>query len=68
MKLLEKGNTVKHILATDIAKMSVAVPSFPEQQKIAAYFTAIGRAISAAQRKTAALRKIKRGLLQKMFV
>ncbi|MCI7330596.1 MAG: restriction endonuclease subunit S [Selenomonadaceae bacterium] len=68
LKLLEKGNTVKHILATDIAKMNVLVPSLPEQQKIAAYFTALDRAIAAAQQKAAALRTIKRGLLQKMFV
>ena len=43
-------------------------PSLPEQQKIAAYFTALDRAITATQKKADALRTLKRGLLQKLFI
>lgn len=51
-----------------LKKLQIEVPDKTEQQKIAAYFTALDRAIAAAQQKAAALRTIKRGLLQKMFV
>ena len=51
-----------------LAKIKTDIPCPAEQQKIAAYFTALDRAITAAQQKAAALRTIKRGLLQKMFV
>ena len=52
-----------------LVRLKVMVPANKvEQQKIAAYFTALDRAIAAAQQKAAALRTIKRGLLQKMFV
>jgi len=54
--------------ASTIDQIQIAVPCFKEQQKISAYFTAIDRSIAAAQKKAAALRTIKKGLLQKMFI
>ena len=66
--IVKGGTTVESVNMPDMVKMKVAIPSLPEQQKIAAYFTALDRAITAAQQKAAALRTIKRGLLQKMFV
>ena len=66
--IVKGGTTVESVNMPDMVKMKVAIPSLPEQQKIAAYFTALDRAIAAAQQKAAALRTIKRGLLQKMFV
>ena len=54
--------------ASDIGAIKISMPSLAEQQKIAAYFTALDRSIAAAQKKAEALRIIKKGLLQKMFI
>ena len=48
--------------------IKVNIPSLPEQQKIAAYFATLDHSIATAQKKAAALRAIKKGLLQKMFI
>lgn len=53
----------KHIM-----KFSISLPTLPEQQKIATFFTSLDCAIANTQKKADALRTIKKGLLQKMFV
>lgn len=62
------GNTIKHILASDMKNFKVIVPSISEQNKIADYFTHLDALITAEQEKLAALQKMKKGFLQKMFV
>ena len=62
------ASTIKRIYSSDLLKKYWKVPSLREQQKIAAYFTTLDRSIAAAQKKAAALRTIKKGLLQKMFI
>ena len=62
------ASTIKRIYSSDLLKKYWKVPSLREQQKIAAYFTTLDRSIDAAQKKAAALRTIKKGLLQKMFI
>lgn len=65
---VQAGGSKQGLNFKQIGSFEVGYPCLPEQQKIAAYFTALDRAIAAAQQKAAALRTIKRGLLQKMFV
>ncbi|MDD6699189.1 MAG: restriction endonuclease subunit S [Veillonellaceae bacterium] len=62
------GSTQVVINTREIERLKLLLPSLPEQQKIAAYFTTLDRSIAAAQKKAAALRTIKKGLLQKMFI
>ena len=57
-----------NLSASLIKQLCMPFPSLPEQQKIAAYFTALDRAITATQKKADALRTLKRGLLQKLFI
>ena len=52
----------------NVRKIKIMLPVMAEQQKIAAYFATLDRSIAAAQKKAAALRTIKKGLLQKMFI
>ncbi|MCI7540410.1 MAG: restriction endonuclease subunit S [Veillonellaceae bacterium] len=62
------GSTQVVINTREIERLKLLLPSLPEQQKIAAYFATLDRSIAAAQKKAAALRTIKKGLLQKMFI
>lgn len=62
------GTGYPAINANDLSEIQTAIPSLPEQRKISDYFTALDDAIAAAQKKASALRAIKKGLLQKMFV
>ncbi|MCP9615309.1 restriction endonuclease subunit S [Levilactobacillus brevis] len=47
--------------------MSVAVPSYEEQQKIGIFFNKLDDNISLHQRKLEKLQELKKGYLQKMF-
>jgi len=62
------GTGYPAINANDLSEIQTAIPSLPEQRKISDYFTALDDAIAAAQKKASALRAIKKGLLQKMFI
>jgi len=61
------GNTIKHILASDMQEFIVDVASYQEQVKIADWFRKLDNLISLNQRKCDALKKLKKGMLQKMF-
>ncbi len=62
------GNTIKHILASDMQEFTVDITSYEEQSKIADLFRVIDNAITLHQRKCDELKLYKKGLLQKMFV
>lgn len=62
------GNTVKHILASDMQEFVVDVPNYEEQKVIASYFRNIDNLITLHQQKCEKLKKIKKFMLQKMFV
>lgn len=51
-----------------IEKIPAFIPSLPEQQKIAAFLSALDRAIEKLGQQIEASKEWKRGLLQKMFV
>ena len=62
------GNTVKHILASDMQEFVVDVPKYEEQKVIAGYFSNLDHLITLHHRKCAELQNIKKYMLQNMFV
>lgn len=61
------GNTIKHILASDMQEFVVDVPKYEEQKVIADYFSNLDHLITLHQRKCDKLQKIKKSMLEKMF-
>lgn len=61
------GNTIKHILASDMQEFVVDVPKYEEQKVIASYFCNIDRLITLHQRKCEEMKTLKKYMLQKMF-
>ena len=62
------GNTIKHILASDMQEFVVDIPKYEEQKVIASYFCNLDHLITLHQRKCDELKKIKKFMLQNMFV
>lgn len=62
------GNTIKHILASDVKNIVIKIPSFKEQKLISQLFKLLDLNITLHQRKLEMLKNVKKGLLQKMFV
>ena len=61
------GNTIKHILASDMQEFVVDVPKYEEQKVIAGYFCNIDHLITLHQRKCEETKILKKYMLQKMF-
>lgn len=61
------GNTIKHILASDMQKFEVDIPKYEEQKVIAGYFRRLDNLITLHQRKYDKLLNIKKSMLEKMF-
>lgn len=61
------GNTIKHILASEMKKFKVSVPQYEEQNKVGDFFKELDNAIALHQRELDNLIKSKKGFLQKMF-
>lgn len=69
LRSLSSGDGIRGGLNLNlISSVTVPIPSLPEQQRIASLFSALDGRICAAQRKIDALRSMKKGLLQQMFV
>ena len=62
------GNTIKHILASDMQEFVVDVPKYEEQKVIASYFSHLDHRITLHQHKCEELQKLKKFMLQNMFV
>ena len=62
------GNTIKHILASDMKQFTVDIPSIGEQQLVANYFIQLDELITLHQRKLEKLKNIKKSMLEKMFI
>ena len=62
------GNTIKHILASDMQEFVVDVPKYEEQKVIAGYFCNLDNLITLHQRKAENLKNLKKYMLQNMFV
>lgn len=64
---LVTGTTVRHVYASDIAKIYYGYPSLDEQQKIADFLTAVDDKISALEQKVEKLEIYKRVLTDKVL-
>ena len=62
------GSTVKYLRLPIFQKMIVFFPTFPEQQKIASFLSAIDTKISLTQKKVVLTKQYTKGLLQRMFI
>ena len=62
------GNTIKHILASEMQEFVVDATSYGEQEKIAGFFRELDNLITLHQRKLDMLKKMKMSMLQQMFV
>ena len=62
------GTGQKVLSFLDLQKMKIRVPKYEEQKKIASYIETIGHLITLHQRKLEKLGKIKKAMLEKMFV
>lgn len=58
------GNTIKHILASDMQQFEVDMPKLEERKKIAEYFRGLDRLITLHQRKLDEMKKQKKALMQ----
>ena len=61
------GNTIKHILASDMQEFIVEVPNIAEQEQIGTYFKHLDNLITLHQRKLDKLVNVKKSMLEKMF-
>ncbi len=64
---LAQGKSIVHLYADQLAKLDLSLPSLPEQEKIAAFFTAVDEKISGLKKKKKLLEQYKKGLMQKIF-
>lgn len=53
---------------SDFLKIEIEIPSLDEQRKIGEYFRNLDRLITLHQRKLEKLQKLKKSMLEKMFV
>ena len=65
--VLAIGNTIRHILASDMKKFVVYLPDNKEKGEVAELFLELQKLIALQQRKLELLKQLKKGLLQKMF-
>ncbi len=61
------GNTIKHILASELKTLPVLVPDLAEQQRIASCLSSLDALITAETQKLEALKTHKKGLMQQLF-
>ncbi|MBP8168139.1 MAG: restriction endonuclease subunit S [Azonexus sp.] len=61
------GNTIKHILASELKTLPVLVPDLAEQQRIASCLSSLDALISAETQHLEALKTHKKGLMQQLF-
>ena len=62
------GGTQKFISLKNIRELNIAIPSIQEQEKIGLFFESLDYLITLHQRKLEIYKKLKKGLLQKMFI
>lgn len=68
ISLLEKGNTVKHVLASDVAKLQMLLPTIEEQKKVVSVLRQMDAKQALARQELNSLILQKQVFLQQMFV
>ena len=64
---VKTGNTIEHVLASEIKEVELNFPSKAEQTKIASFLSAVDEKISQLTQKHALLSQYKQGMMQKLF-
>ncbi|MBG9816424.1 hypothetical protein ABE58_05175 [Bacillus safensis] len=62
------GNTIKHILASEMKNFQVDIPKYEEQKKIGNFFRQLDDTITLHQRELNSIKDLKKSLLQQMFI
>ena len=62
------GNTIKHILSSDMKKFILLFPCANEQKKIGEFFKQVDKTLNLQQQQLQTLKNLKQALLEKMFV
>ena len=62
-----KGTSQKVLSITDLKKITVTIPTLPEQEKIADFLSNYDRMIDVQSQRVEAMKTRKKGLLQKIF-
>jgi type I restriction enzyme S subunit len=65
---LAQGISVVHLYSGQLSKLILNLPTLPEQQKIASFFTAIDQKTSQLKQKKTLLEQYKKGVMQKIFL
>ena len=66
--VLAIGNTIRHILASDMKKFVVYLPDNKEKGEVAKLFLELQKLISLQHQKLAKYQSVKKSLLQQMFI
>ena len=64
---LSAGGVQKNLTGSNLLKMELAIPSLPEQQKIAATLSSLDALITVQRETLDALKLHKKGLMQGLF-
>lgn len=67
LAVLAQGNSVVHLYPKQLSGVSIALPSLPEQRRIADALSAVDAKINLLTRKRDNLARFKAGLMQKIF-
>ena len=67
LRSTKASTMMTNLVATDFLQESFLVPTYPEQQKIGAFFQQLDHLITLHQRKFEKLTNVKKSMLEKMF-